>query len=230
MKNLLLQKVHLVLEAVASHGSITINELAEKFAIPLPTMSRLISDMTEMKLLERLDYYHVAPATGLIRLGECARKSSLLVKKVVPILERFAEKMQMNLLLSGFDEETMFTIFHRGMAGNSNLIWESGLALVLMKQAKLPQESCLELFSRNVPGASDTELLVLMRELEEIDKEQMLFRTNTMRQWSCSCGFTCRGIACGFCFYGQAPECSRERFVLECSRVLSRINAIFNEE
>ena len=52
MKNLLLHKVQLVLDTVAASGTIAINELAEKLDIPLPTMSRLLSDMTEMKLLE----------------------------------------------------------------------------------------------------------------------------------------------------------------------------------
>lgn len=231
MKNLLLNKVQLVLEALASSGALTINELSEKFDIPLPTMSRLISDMTEMKLVEKIDYYRVAPAPGLIRFGNAAREHSALTRRTIPLLDRFAGQVQMNFILAGFDENTMFPIYHRGQAEESDrVIWESGLALVLMTQAQLPENECRELFLQNIPGATETELIILNRELENIKTEQLLFRSNTMRIWSCSCGFEYRKLACGFCFYGTAPELSRERFVVECSRIQSRITAIFNEE
>ncbi len=232
MKNLLLNKVQLVLEALASSGTLTINELAKKFNIPRPTMSRIISDMTEMKLVEKIDFYRVAPAAGLIRLGESARKHSDLVQRTVPLLDRFAEHMQMNFILAGFDENTCFPLYHRGKAENSSeVIWESGLALVLMNRAGLSSDKCRELFQKNHPVATETELNILNRELENIKSEQRLFRSNTMRQWSCSCGFHYRGLACGFCVYGTAaPEHSREHFTMECSRLQSRITAIFNEE
>ena len=230
MKNLLLHKVQLVLNTIAESGTIAINELAEKLDIPLPTMSRLISDMTEMKLLDKTDYYHVALASGMIRLGECARKHSFLVKRVAPLLDRYAEKVQMNVLLAGFDANTMFTIYHRGKTENDNLIWECGLAQVLMDQAKLPQSECEELFRRNMPDFSDTARLIFAREMDSIRNERMLFRSNTMRQWSCAYGFEYRNFNYGFCFYGHAPECSRERFVLDCSMVLSRIISALNEE
>ena len=231
MKTRLLNKVQLVLETVSRYGSLTINELAEKFNIPLPTMSRLISDMAEMKLVEKIDYYRVVPASGLIRLGECARKHSYLVQQISPILERHAEKVQMNVLLAGFDEDIMFPLYHRGAAEeSSSMIWKSGLALVLMAQAKLSPEVCRELFVENMPEISDTELMILNRELESIQTDRMLFRSNTMRNWSCSYGFKYHKLVCGFCFYGQAPDYSRERFILDCSRVLSRITAIFKAE
>ena len=231
MKNRLLNKVQLVLEALASSGTLTINELSEKFGISLPTMSRLISDMAEMKLVEKIDYYRVAPAPGLIRLGEAARKHSLLVQRTVPLLDRFADQMQMNFILAGFDQNTMFPIYHRGKAEESrSVIWDSGLALVLMEQAKLSFDQCRELFLQNIPDATETGLIIWSRELESIRAEQRLFRSNTMRKWSCSCAFEYRSLICGFCFYGTAPEISRERFAMECSRMQSRITAIFNEE
>lgn len=230
MKNLLLQKVKLVLDTVAASGTVAINELAEKLDIPLPTMSRLLSDMIEMKLLDKPDYYHVTLASGMIRLGECARKHSFLVRRVAPLLDRYAEQVQMNVLLAGFDADTMFTIYHRGKSENDNLIWDCGLALVLMDQAKLPQAECEELFRRNVPDLSDTARLIFTREMESIKNERMLFRSNTMRRWSCACGFEYRKFNYGFCFYGHAPDLSRERFVLDCSMVLSRIISVLNEE
>ncbi|MBO5821589.1 MAG: helix-turn-helix domain-containing protein [Lentisphaeria bacterium] len=232
MKNLLLNKVQLILEALASSGALSINELAEKFDIPLSTVSRIISDMTEMKLVEKIDFYRVAPAAGLIRLGESARKHSNLVQRTVPLLDRFAEQMQMNVILAGFEENTCFPLYRRGKTENSsNIIWESGLALVLMDQAALPFDQCRELFLQNSPGAAETELLIFSRELENIKNEQRLFRSNTMRQWSCCCGFHYRGLACGFCVYGTAaPEHSREHFIMECARLQSRITAIFSEE
>ena len=65
MKNLLLHKVRLVLETLAAHGTVSLNELSTRLNIPLPTLSRLISDMAEMKLVEKIDYYRIAPAAGL---------------------------------------------------------------------------------------------------------------------------------------------------------------------
>ena len=230
MKNLLLHKVQLVLNTVAASGTIAINELAEKLDIPLPTMSRLLSDMTEMKLLDKPDYYHVSLASGMIRLGECARKHSFLVRQIAPLLDLYAEKVQMNVLLAGFDADTMFNIYHRGKTENNNIIWDCGLALVLMDQAKLPQIKCEELFRQNVPDFSDTARLIFAREMESIKSERILFRSNTMRQWSCACGFEYRKFNYGFCFYGHAPECTRERFILDCSMVLSRIISALNEE
>ena len=231
MKNRLLSKVLLVLDALAEAGSLSVSELAEMFSIPLPTMSRLLSDMVEMKLVEKLDFYRVAPAPGLIRLGECARKHSALVRKISPVLNRHAEKIQMNVLLAGFDKNTMFTIYHHGKsAGNENIIQDSGLALVLLNQSGAAPEECRNFLKKNHPGISDTELLIFTREMESISDEHLLFRANTMRQWSCSMGFSCRGLDCGFCFYGKAPECSRERFVLDCSMVLSHVTAILKEE
>lgn len=230
MKNLLLHKLQLVLDTVAASGMISISELAEKLNIPLPTLSRLISDMIEMKLLDKPDYYHVALASGMIRLGECARKHSFLVQRVVPVLDRYAEQVKMNVLLAGFDAGTMFTIYHRGKSGNDNIIRECGLALVLMEQSKLPQIECEELYFKNVTDFSDTARLIFAREMESVRREKMLFRTNTMRQWSCAYGFEYRKLNYGFCFYGQAPECPRERFVLDCSMVLSRIISALNEE
>lgn len=231
MKNRLLNKVLLVLDALAESGALSVNELAERFSIPLPTMSRLLSDMVEMKLVEKIDYYRVAPAPGLIRLGECARKHSALVQKISPALNRFAEKIQMNVLLAGIDKNTMFTIYHHGKtAGDENIIHDTGLALVLLHQTGATPDECREFMIKNHPGISDTDLLILNREMESLNDERQLFRANTMRQWSCAMGFTYRGLDCGFCFYGRAPECSRERFVLDCSMVLSHITAILKDE
>jgi DNA-binding IclR family transcriptional regulator len=56
MKNLLLQKFHQVLEIVAVNGVQTLSELSAELDIPLPTLGRLISDMTEMNLLEKIDH------------------------------------------------------------------------------------------------------------------------------------------------------------------------------
>lgn len=231
MKNLILRKMQLVLEQLAARGSVTINGLSEELDIPLPTLSRLISDMTEMKLVEKTDYFHITPAAGLIRMGECAKKNAFLVRTAVPILRNYAGSLQMNSLLAGFDENMMFEIFSNG--GNavwSNAIWDSGLALVLMHRAKMPLPECRKFFQLNNPASSDTDLLIFEREMEQIENQQMLFRTNTMRQWSCSLPFIYRDTVYGFCIYGKAPDLSRERFSLDCSLVLSRINSALNGE
>jgi len=62
MKNLLLVKMQAVLETLAAEGTVSLNTLSERLNIPLPTLSRLVSDMVEMKLVEKIDYYRIAPA------------------------------------------------------------------------------------------------------------------------------------------------------------------------
>ena len=232
MKNLLLAKMQMVLETVAVSGAVSINELSEKLDIPLPTLSRLISDMTEMKLVEKVDYYRIAPAAGMIRLGECAKKHSVLVQTVVPLLQSYAEKNQMGAMLAAFEENTMFTLWESGIdTAITNRLWETGLALVLIERSGIGNEEISELFRSNMPVSSDTDRIIFEREMDQIRQNRMLFRTNTMRQWSCSHSFIYRGLVCGFVIHGLAPEhCSRERFDLDCSMILSRITAALNEE
>ena len=232
MKNLLLAKMQTVLETMAHSGRVSINELSEKLNIPLPTLSRLISDMCEMKLIEKINYYQVAPAAGMIRLGECARKHSILVQTVVPELKNYADKVQMNFILAAFDNNTMFNLYSSGNTDNSSaLIWESGLAMVLMERAGLSDAGCIKLFRDSNPGYSDTDLVIFEREMDSVRQSRTFFRTNTMRRWGCSHSFVYRNQVCGFCIYGQAPEnCSREKFVLNCDMLLSHITSALNEE
>ena len=232
MKNLLLAKMQSVLETLAAEGAVSLNTLSERLNIPLPTLSRLVSDMAEMKLVEKIDYYRIAPASGLIRLGESARNHSHLVQTAAPILQEFAEKMKMNLLFGALDNHTMFRLFECGNAASpSNIFWETGLALVLMDRAGFSDSACSEFFRSRNPGYSDTDLLIFEREMGYVRHNHNLFRTNTMRQWGCSRGMIYRELVCGFCFYGLVPEnCSRDRFDLDCTMLLSRIMSALNEE
>ncbi|MBE6392253.1 MAG: winged helix-turn-helix transcriptional regulator [Lentisphaerae bacterium] len=232
MKNLLLVKMQAVLETLAAEGTVSLNTLSERLNIPLPTLSRLVSDMVEMKLVEKIDYYRIAPASGLIRMGECARKHSYLVQTAAPILQEFAEKMKMNLLFGAFDNRTMFRLFEYGnAAASSRIFWETGLALVLMERAGCSECECSEFFRSSNPGYSETDLLIFEREMEYVKHNHNLLRTNTMRQWGCSQGMIYRDLVCGFCFYGLAPEnCSRDRFDLDCTMLLSKITSALKEE
>jgi hypothetical protein len=232
MKNLLLQKFHQVLEIVAVNGVRTLSELSAELDIPLPTLSRLISDMTEMNLLEKIDHYRVAPAPGLIRLGECAKMHSRNYQLMVPEIRKFSEKMQMNTVLAGMENEIMFNLFSNSLPRNHVLTpWENGLKPVLLTMSGVPAERCLQLFSEAHPGISFTERMILERELESVAREKKIFRTNTVRQWSWASAFVSRRMWLGICFYGNAVEnCSRERFDIECSMLTSRIMSAINEE
>ena len=232
MKNLLLAKMQMVLEILALSGRVSINELSEKLNIPLPTLSRLLSDMCEMKLIEKINYYQVAPAAGMIRFGECARKNSFLVQNATPILKRYADNVQMYFCLAAFDNNTMFDLYTSGGSEYStNLIWDTGLALVLMECAGLSESECTELFRNSTPGCSNTDLMIFEREMDSVRQSRYVFRTNTMRRWSCAYSFVYRDLVCGFCIYGQAPENrSREKFVLDCARVLSHITSALDKE
>ena len=200
--------------------------------IPLPTLSRLISDMVEMDLLEKVDHYRVAPAPGLIRLGECAKSHSPHYRYMVPEIRKFSEKMQMNAELAGMKEENMFSFFSASLYRNHVMTpWESGLKPVLLIMSGTPMERCLQLFSQENPGASAMDRVILERELESVRNEKKLFRTNTMRQWCWASAFCSRNMWFGLCFYGSAAEnCSRERFDIECSMLTGRIMSALNEE
>ena len=232
MKNLLLQKFHQVLETVAVNGVRTLSELSSELDIPLPTLSRLISDMTEMNLLEKVDHYRVAPAPGLIRLGECAKMHSRNYQLMVPEIRKFSERMQMNTVLSGMENEVMFDLFTSLLPRNHVLTsWENGLRPVLLVMSGVPVERCLQLFAQAYPGTSFTERMILERELESVIREKRIFRTNTMRQWCWASAFVSRKMWVGIVFYGSAAEnCSRERFDIECSMLTSRIMSAINEE
>lgn len=232
MKNLLLQKFHQVLETVAVKGIRTLSELSGELDIPLPTLSRLISDMVEMNLLEKVDHYRVAPAPGLIRLGECAKSHSPHYQYMVPEIRKFSEKMQMNVELAGMKEENMFSFYSGSLPRNHIMTpWESGLKPVLLIMSGVPMERCLQLFSVEIPGVSATEHVILERELESVRSEKKLFRTNTMRQWSWVSAFCSRDMWFGLCFYGSSAEnCSRERFDIECSMLTGHIMSALNEE
>lgn len=232
MKNLLLAKMQTVLEIMAQSGRVSINELSEKLNIPLPTISRLISDMCEMKLVEKINYYQIAPAAGMIRFGECARKHSFLVQTVTPELRHYADKLKMSFILAAFDNNTMFNLYNSGSIDNSStIIWESGLAMVLMKRAGMSDAGCIKLFRDSNPGYSETDLVIFERGMDSVRQSGTIFRTNTMRRWSCSHSFVYRDLVCGFCIFGQAPEnCSREKFVLDCDMLLSHITSALNEE
>ena len=100
-----------------------------------------------------------------------------------------------------------------------------------MTAAGISDGECLRQFRQNTPRCSEADVLIFERELEHIRNARQLFRTTAMRYWSCAIPFNYREMCCGICFYGSAPEnCSREKFDLECSLLVSRIAAAVSEE
>ena len=66
MKNQLLGKVQTVLETlICAKKPLSIKELSDQLAMPLPTVSRLCSDLVEMGLIEKTDYHHLVPGISL---------------------------------------------------------------------------------------------------------------------------------------------------------------------
>lgn len=232
MKNLLLQKFDQVLELVAVKGARSLNELSAELDIPLPTLSRLISDMVEMNLLEKIDYYRVAPAPGLIRLGECAKNHSRLYQIAVPKIRQFAEKTQTNAVFAGIEDEVVFKFFDCSLPKNHTVsMWENGLMPVMLVASGVKSPRCLELFKDAYPAASAMEMMILEQDLEYAAREKKIFRTNTMRQWSCALSFFSCRMHLGICFYGNvADKYSRERFDMECSMLVSHIASNLKEE
>ena len=233
MKNLLLQKVDAILKTLAVQGQISMNELSSALNIPLPTLSRVVSDLMEMKLVEKIDYHHLTLGTAMIRYGECCRSHNPLPAVSIPRITAFAEELHMSVLMAAYDDGMMFPLYSRIDPQEQHPlgIWESGLALVLMTEAGLPQDECLELYRQNQPDTGVAGLLIFERELDNVKANRRLFRVNTMRLWSCSMPLKSKHPVCGICFYGKAPaDRTMERFSFDCTRLMARLNSSLDRE
>ena len=113
MKNLLLVKVKAVLEAIAAAPQPTaLNELAKSLNLPLPTLSRITADLVEMGLVDKIDYHHLAPGLGMLRLGECARQNIPLIQQVVPLCQRFAAQYgNISFIIAAISGNSIFQIY-----------------------------------------------------------------------------------------------------------------------
>lgn len=232
MKNLLLNKVKWILEEVTcSPEPLSLQQLAESSGIPVPTVSRISSDLVEMGLLEKVGYHHFAPGPGLVSLGEIAKNNNQLLKKTEPLIRNFAGSVNMNSLLCGFYNGRIFQLFSSGNVEVSpHLPWRTGSAIMLLAAAKIGKEKALEYFISEYPDADGAEKLIFEREFDNAALKRNLFRINSMRHWSISLPFFCNDICYTLCFYGPAPsDRTQERFSFDCSILISKIKSAIQE-
>ncbi len=228
MKNQLLGKVQLALEALSRAGKpLSIKELSEKIAVPLPTLSRLCSDLIEMGLVEKTDYHHLVPGTSLIRYGVRASEISPLLNYSGEIIREFAEKNSLNALLYGYEKGSFFKMFDfTGNHPDVNAFWRTGAFQVPLVSAGKNLQKALEEIKRFFPDMTVEERLIIEREYEKLLKEKILVRSGINRQYAVTLPFSYRKIYCALSFYGHiSKESSPDKLVFESLRVVSRIRA-----
>ena len=111
MKNKLLEKTFLVLEAIAaSPEPVSLKDLSTTLGLNISTASRITADLVEAGYVTKSGYRHFEAALGLIRLGQNAINSSPLPRTVNPLIRAKAEALGVKII----DEEALLQ-----MAGES---------------------------------------------------------------------------------------------------------------
>lgn len=230
MKNLLLVKVKAVLEAIAAAPQPTaLNELAKSLNLPLPTLSRITADLVEMGLVDKIDYHHLAPGLGMLRLGECARQNIPLIQQVVPLCQRFAAQYgNISFIIAAISGNSIFQIYSSNPAfSDSAILWSSGIATVLLAASGKDLSQAQQCYLQKFPQAEIAEKLIFEREFESVLQKKHLFRISTMRLWSLSMPFNYHNNSCGVSFFGNAPkDTSPERFIFECAKLIAKLNSL----
>ena len=228
MKNQLLGKVQTVLETlICAKKTLSIKELSDQLAMPLPTVSRLCSDLVEMGLIEKTDYHHLVPGISLIRYGELAAGVSPLLNFSGEIIREFSKKNSLNALLYGYEKGSFFKMFeYAGNHPEADAFWRTGAFQVPLVSAGKNLQKALEEIERFFPDVTVEEKLIIEREYEKLLKEKILVRSGINRQYAVTIPFNYRKIYCALSFYGHIPkESSPDKLVFESLRVVSRIRA-----
>jgi len=225
MKNQLLGKVGKVLDAViASETPLTLQLLAEMLDMPTATVGRITADLTEMNLLEKVDYHTFAPAPGMARFGLAAQEKSQLLKKAVPLIDDFVSALKMNAVLVMFDGGYISKLYLCGEKISPGYIYRSGVEVMALAASGIDQKEAFDILNRKYPGISGTERLLLERELTQAEKSGALLRVKSMYECSFALPFYFNDKLYTLAVYGVLPETStQERFCFDCSLLVSKI-------
>ena len=226
MKSSLLAKAGAVLEAVCSvNHPVAIKELTKLLGMPLPTVSRLCADLTEIGLLEKTDYHHLVPGIALVRFGDRARQLSPLIQNLERPLSDYTALSGLNADVYGFDRNSFFHIYscHQSNPVQDALRY-TGAFQVLMVAAEIPVDVAKQLVVAKYPDMPVTEKVIVDREFEVVQKQKILTRMAPNRKWMISMPFSYDGIVCSLSCYGQGKEeRTMEAELFEISKGLSRI-------
>lgn len=226
MKSSLLAKAGAVIEAVCSiDHPVAIKELTSILGMPLPTVSRLCSDLVEIGLLEKTDYHHLIPGITLIRFGHQAQDLSPLISTLRQPVNDFAALSGLNAAVYGFDRGSFFHIYSRHAANPvQDALRYTGAFLVLLAASGLAVEKVQDIVLKKYPDMPVTERVICDREFSVVQKQKTLTRVAPGRKWMISMPFIYDGIPCSLSFYGQGREDRTvEAEFFEMSKVLSRI-------
>ncbi len=228
MKNKLLAKAGAVLDVLCSApAAMSLKELSEKLDMPVPTLSRLCNDMVEMRWLEKCDYHHFAPGVAMLRFGSHAERLSPYAAAASPLVREYSLRSGLNGILFGYDKDTFFRICSCAQKfSDHNVLRRSGAFLALLCVCKTGSEKAKKLINEIYPDLSRVEINTLEREYDNLQKQNLLLRVGSMRQWYITVPFQWKNIGCALTFYGQGSEKSSvESTCAEATLVTSRIRS-----
>lgn len=229
MKNQLLGKVQSVLETLSgSQKPLSIKELSAQLSLPLPTLSRLCSDLIEMGLIEKTDYHHLVPGISLIRYGNMAAEISPLLNISGAMIRDYVWKNGLNALLYGYDKGNFFKIFDcaKQYSESRKAFWQTGAFQVLLAASGKNLQDALEEIGKIFSGVTVEEMLIIEREYEKLLKEKILVRSGINRHYAVTIPFRYREIYCAASFYGHiSKENSPDKVYFESLRIVNRIRA-----
>lgn len=228
MKNKLLAKAGAVLDVLcAASGAVSLKELAEKLNMPLPTLSRLCNDMVEMQWLEKSDYHHFVPGVAMLRFGSRVEQLSPYATAAMPLMREYSLRSGLNGILFGYSREVFFRICSCAQKySDHNVFRRSGAFLALMYICDVAMDDCRQVIERIFPDFSGVEINMIEREYYELQKQHLLLRINSMRQWYITVPFLRENGGYALTFYGQGPEKVKvETVCAEVSAVADQIRS-----
>ncbi len=228
MKNKLLGKVGAVLDMIcANSGAITLKELSEKLALPVPTLSRLCSDMVELGWLEKINYHHFVPGEAMLRFGTNAQRLYPYAASADSLIWEYCLRSGLNGMLYGYAKDAFFRVCSCALrSSDQNIMRRSGAFLALMSINGMSREKAKQVINYFYPDASEVELNNMDRELDVLQQQNLLVRAGAMRQWYITVPFAGKYAGYALTFYGSGPEKSNiETVCAEVTAISAKIRS-----
>ena len=208
MKIKLLAKAGAVMDALCSASApMSLKELSVVLDMPVPTLSRLCNDMVEMQWLIKSDYHHFAPGIAMLRFGTHAERLSPQAASALPLIREYSLRSGLNGLLSGYTGGSFFKFCSCAQkTSDQNIFRRSGAFLALLSACNVSQDEAKSVVRKLFSDLSDVEVNTLDREFDALQRQKLLLRVGTMRQWYITVPFSWKEIGCALTFYGHGNE------------------------
>ena len=245
MKNKLLEKTFLVLEAIAaSPEPVSLKDLSTTLGLNISTASRITADLVEAGYVTKSGYRHFEAALGLIRLGQNAINSSPLPRTVNPLIRAKAEALGVHGAFAGIQHGQLVYLYRSDLFSQNQMyglpcqvpFHRSNIAIVILSQAFSREEAVQKLMdsARNdnaEPAYLNEERELLEKLVDSVLTNGYLLRMEPNKRWNICFPVRCKEIYYGVSFYGDAADTRNfDRLLFECSLLTSRIRNLLGEE